>query len=191
MVSEHAQPPPGLLSLAQWDALEPDRTQHWELSEGALIMSPRARPTHQRFLIRLIRLMDQNLPDGFAVLPAIEVTTRASFPPSVRVPDIVVVVESLFDQDPARASAADVVLVVEIVSPSSRGTDHVTKLHEYARAGIEHYWIVDPEAAPADRFVVYRLDGGAYRRVAVFDGQRFHVDTPLEMEFTASALFDR
>jgi Uma2 family endonuclease len=43
---------------------------------------------------------------------------------------------------------ADVVLVIEFVSPGSRGTDHAMKLHEYATAGIEHYWIVDPDSPP-------------------------------------------
>ena len=39
--------------------------------------------------------------------------------------------------------AAEVLVVVEIVSPGSRRTDHVAKRSEYADAGIPHYWIVD------------------------------------------------
>ncbi|WP_052406851.1 Uma2 family endonuclease [Allokutzneria albata] len=39
----------------------------------------------------------------------------------------------------------EVVLVGEIVSPDSRRTGTVTKRHEYADAGIPHYWIVDLE----------------------------------------------
>lgn len=39
--------------------------------------------------------------------------------------------------------AKDVLLVIEIVSPSSRRTDTVIKHGEYADAGIPHYWIVD------------------------------------------------
>jgi Uma2 family endonuclease len=35
------------------------------------------------------------------------------------------------------------VLAVEIVSPGTGRTDRVTKLKEYADAGINHYWIVD------------------------------------------------
>ncbi|KQU57271.1 hypothetical protein ASG84_16900 [Rhodococcus sp. Leaf278] len=48
---------------------------------------------------------------------------------------------------PEALYAKDVVLVVEVISPGSRRTDVVTKRSEYADAGIEHYWIVDPEAA--------------------------------------------
>lgn len=39
--------------------------------------------------------------------------------------------------------ASEVVLVVEVVSPSSRRHDYVIKRGEYADAGISHYWIVD------------------------------------------------
>lgn len=35
-------------------------------------------------------------------------------------------------------------LVVEIVSPSSRGMDYGTKQNLYAQAGVREYWIVDP-----------------------------------------------
>ncbi len=44
---------------------------------------------------------------------------------------------------PEELTVADVALVIEVVSPGSRRTDHVTKRSEYADAGIAHYWIVD------------------------------------------------
>jgi Uma2 family endonuclease len=85
----------------------------------------------------------------------------------------------------------DVVLVVEIVSPGSRGTDHVMKLHEYAKAGIEKYWIVDPDAPPDDRFLAYRLDGESYRRVTALDGDMVRVNEPTKMEFALDQLTGR
>nr|WP_232625020.1 Uma2 family endonuclease [Micromonospora sagamiensis] len=42
---------------------------------------------------------------------------------------------------------ADVLLVVEIVSPGSEGVDTVTKHREYAAAGIPQYWVVDQDQA--------------------------------------------
>ena len=157
-MSELAHLPRGLLSLEQWDALDLDRTRRWELSEGTLTISPRPHPLHQLVSRRLTRLLEDHLPAGLEAVPEIEVTTSAVFPPSVRDPDIVVVPDRVFDQLPARVAAADVVLVVEVVSPGSRGTDHVMKLHEYAKAGIENYWIVDLDAPPDDQFLAYRLD---------------------------------
>jgi len=119
------------------------------------------------------------------------VITNTSFPPSVRDPDIVVVRDRVFAQRPARVPAAEVVLVVEIVSPGSRGTDHVMKLHEYAKAGIANYWIVDPDVPPQDRFLAYGLDGEIYRPVAALDGERVRVHEPAEMEFTLDELTGR
>lgn len=187
-MSELAHLPRGLLSLEQWDALDLDPTRRWELSEGTLIMSPRPQLWHQRISKRLTRLLDDHLPDGLEAVPEIEVITSASFPPSVRDPDIVVIPDRVFEGRLARVPASDVVLVVEIVSPGSRGTDHVMKLHEYAKAAIENYWIVDPEAPTHDRFLVYRLDGEIYRRVTALDGSRIQVSQPAEMEFTLDVL---
>lgn len=190
-MSELAHLPRGLLSLEQWDALDVDRTRRWELSEGTLIMSPRPQLWHQRISKRLTRLLDDHLPDGLEALPEIEVITSGSFPPSVRDPDVVVVPDRVFEQRPARVPAADVVLVIEIVSPGSRGTDHVMKLHEYAKAGIQNYWIIDPDAPAPDRFLVYRLDGEQYRPVTVLDGEQVRVNEPVAMEFALDALTGR
>lgn len=53
-------------------------------------------------------------------------------------------------------------LVVEVISPTSRGRDNVQKTQRYASAGIAEYWIVDPELALID---VYGLDRGFYQPV--------------------------
>lgn len=51
-------------------------------------------------------------------------------------------------------------LVIEILSPSSRGTDRGDKFYEYERAGIPEYWLIDPEREWVE---AYRLnEGGQY-----------------------------
>jgi Uma2 family endonuclease len=42
---------------------------------------------------------------------------------------------------------ADLLLVVEIVSPGSEAMDEVVKLREYARAAIPRYWMVERDTA--------------------------------------------
>jgi Uma2 family endonuclease len=190
-VSDLAHLPRGLLSLEQWDALELDPTRRWELNEGTLVISPRPQLWHQRISKRLTRLLDDHLPEGLEALPEIEVITRASFPPSVRDPDIVVVPDRVFERRPARIPADDVVLVVEVVSPGSRGTDHVMKLHEYAKAGIANYWIVDPDAPTDERFLAYRLEAGTYRQIAALEGDRVRVNEPTALEFALDVLTGR
>ena len=46
-------------------------------------------------------------------------------------------------------------LAVEIVSPSSRGYDRVTKRAWYAQIGTPEYWIVDPEGQTLERTLLH------------------------------------
>ena len=59
-------------------------------------------------------------------------------------------------------------LVVEVVSPSSRRYDRVTKLGWYARLGVPEYWIVDLEARTLERLV---LHDGTYVIAASLEGE--------------------
>jgi Uma2 family endonuclease len=70
----------------------------------------------------------------------------AGRPGHARRPDLIVVESGTVDRayDERRLiRAAEVVLVVEIVSPGSVRMDNVIKRGEYADAGIGHYWIID------------------------------------------------
>lgn len=53
-------------------------------------------------------------------------------------------------------------LVVEVISPESIGRDRGEKYYEYAEAGIQEYWLIDPEARWAE---FYLLSEGRYRLV--------------------------
>lgn len=56
---------------------------------------------------------------------------------------------------------ADVLLMIEIISPGSEATDTVAKRIEYAGAGIPQYWTVDQD--PAQTVTMYQLDVERYR----------------------------
>jgi Uma2 family endonuclease len=45
-------------------------------------------------------------------------------------------------------------LVIEIVSPSSKQRDWITKLNIYKQAGVREYWIVDPRYRQIDVFLL-------------------------------------
>ena len=45
--------------------------------------------------------------------------------------------------------------VIEIVSPSSKPRDYMTKLFKYRTAGVKEYWIVDPTK---EQIMVYRFE---------------------------------
>jgi Uma2 family endonuclease len=62
-------------------------------------------------------------------------------------------------------AVADLLLVVEIVSPGSEALDEVTKLREYASAGIPQYWVVSRDGAQT--VTLYRLGpDGLYKERA-------------------------
>jgi Uma2 family endonuclease len=77
------------------------------------------------------------------VLPDVEVLVKAGELPTVRAPDIIITREDRAAANPSRLDAADVLVAVEIISPGTGTTDHVTTMYEYADAGIPHYWLVD------------------------------------------------
>lgn len=77
----------------------------------------------------------------------------------VVIPDVVFVSkknESLVRRD-AVHGAAD--LHIEILSPSNRKHDRVTKKNLYEKAGVKEYWIIDPDTKDAWG---YMLDGDRY-----------------------------
>jgi Uma2 family endonuclease len=53
-------------------------------------------------------------------------------------------------------------LVIEIGSPGTRKRDETIKRRLYERAGVEEYWVVDPEI---DTIRVYRREAKTFARV--------------------------
>jgi Uma2 family endonuclease len=65
-------------------------------------------------------------------------------------------------------------LVVEVVSPSSRRYDRVTKLRWYAQLGVPEYWLVDPETRTLERLVL--RDGAYVIAAALAESETFGPD---------------
>jgi Uma2 family endonuclease len=78
-------------------------------------------------------------------------------------------------------------LLIEVLSPSNRGHDLVTKRSLYARAGVREYWIVDPEAKTLE---ILSLDQGALRSIVVATGDDVPVSPLLgSLSVHAATLF--
>jgi Uma2 family endonuclease len=152
--------PDHLLTLAEWEAMPEDTTHRLELVEGVLLVTARPVSFHQRAMVRLTTELDRQFPKDLAAVADVEVVIDAGFPPTVRAPDVVVVPTAVYERNPPRFQAADVLLAVEIVSPGSGRTDRVMKFAEYADAGIAHYWIVDLD--PPASLTGYLLVDGHY-----------------------------
>jgi Uma2 family endonuclease len=161
--------PDHLLTLEEWDALPEDNSRHYELAEGVLVVSPRAASLHNLAMVNLTFDLNRQLPSTLAATADTEVVIDPGFPATVRAPDVLVTSASHLRENPVRFDPGDVLLAIEIISPGSRTTDRVTKLAEYARAGIPHYWVIDLQE-PAT-LLANNLVGGRYEIAAKATGK--------------------
>jgi Uma2 family endonuclease len=163
-----AMAPPTGLTLAEHYAAGDDRGMRRELVDGALIVSPFASARHALAAHRLDHILSAACPAGLLVLGTINVDSE---PATNLQPDLVVVRETDLDLRPADLRP---LLVVEILSPSTRRFDETVKRQVYAEMGIPSYWMVDItepavtvlEHAGSDYVEVNRLVGAARDEVA-------------------------
>ena len=87
---------------------------------------------------------------------------------------------------PAAFTAADVVLVVEVVGPGQRERDRVTKFALYQRAGVEFYLIAD-----LDGMTMWQLQEGQYRQLATSTGWVLDVAVPFPMRLIQGRYFSQ
>ncbi len=132
------------LTAEEFEQLPPIEGVRVELSEGTLEMAAAAQMRWHAHITRRIANMFEAA--GWEVSTETGVVLA---PRTVREPDVTRFRREA--QPPMRRSqfdAADVDLVVEIVSPESEHRDRVIKPDEYAAARIREFWLVEPE--PAD-----------------------------------------
>jgi Uma2 family endonuclease len=151
--------PDHLLTLEEWEAVPAGAAVRLEIAEGVLVMSPRPALRHQHAGNQLTYRHNEQLPSDFVALAEVEVVL-SEVPPTIRVPDVIVVPTAVFDPDPPRVDASDVQLAIEVLSDGTRRIDRVMKFSEYADAGIPQYWIVD--LAPPTTLLAYILVDGDY-----------------------------
>jgi Uma2 family endonuclease len=154
----------GPYTLYDLDAL-PEDGKRYELADGWLTeLSP--SPWHDHAAERLKDILRDAARLAGAEVYVAGGPNDISTPAGVRKPDVFVV-----PREVARAAisrkvrtyyAADLLLVVEVISPrsASEQVDRVRKVGEYARAGIPIYWIVDLE--PEVKVTILTLHGGEY-----------------------------
>jgi Uma2 family endonuclease len=80
-------------------------------------------------------------------------------------------------------------LVVEVLSPSNRRHDLVTKRHLYGKAGVPRYWIVDPRNRQMS-VLVHDGQGGYTDTAVVTPDKVWRTDEPFPIELDLTAVFD-
>ena len=177
--------PHGLpLTRADLDAM-PDDGHRYELIDGVLVVSPSPSGRHQDAVLELAVRLRSASPDGLWVMIApFDVALGED---TVMIPDVLVARTSdLTDRD----LPLPPVLAVEVLSPSTRRFDLMTKRSRFVSAGTPSYWAVDP-VEPS--LTAWELDeSGSYRQVAhVVGGEVFRASKPFPVDIVPVDLVAR
>ena len=157
MTTTRTTVPAGPWTVDDLDDFPEGSTTRYELVDGALLVSAEPSLQHQRVSLQLLRLLQEAAPEDLEVFLPIDV--RLS-PVRQIAPDITVVHRG--DATGRRLDGTPL-LVVEVLSPSTRTVDLVLKRRVLEEAEVPSYWLVDPDDALV---TVLELAGGAYREVA-------------------------
>ena len=146
-----------------------EHDMHYELLDGCVVVTPPPGFRHEDVVSAVNAQLWNAAPPEMAVL-------ASSFgyyydDPSYVMPDITVARRADCEE---RGTTVAPLLVVEVLSPSTRRRDLLVKRSIYAEAGVPSYWVVDPHE-PA--LTVLSLHGGDYVETAVVRG-----DEPLTVE---------
>jgi Uma2 family endonuclease len=113
----------------------------YEAVEGQAVMMSGPSHAHQFALVELALRVRAAVPDDLVVLVSPLDWVLWEVPSlTVRQPDLVVITADQYGRQPLTSPP---LLVVELLSPTTRVVDLRDKRREYARAGAEHYWVAD------------------------------------------------
>ena len=164
----------------------PDDGRRYEIIEGDLYEMPSPTSVHAATIINLIALL---LPvvtkiRGRLFTAPLDVFIPGGDPVQ---PDVLVVLPDGKALVELRGIEGPPDLIIEVVSPSNRGRDLLTKRALYARAGVGEYWLVDPEARTIE---ILTLDRDAFHLAVAASGDEMPVSPLLgPLPITTTDLF--
>lgn len=133
---------PHTMSEAEYAALSEELSRQIEVVHGYVIVCESPTPRHQRVSRRLASVLEASRPKEPSTSVEMETDVVLWRVPkfTFRRPDAVVY---RCKEDPnAKPEGSDVVLVIEISSPSTEREDLVDKMAQYAAAGIPAYLVI-------------------------------------------------
>jgi Uma2 family endonuclease len=167
------------------DALPEDGVRR-ELLDGVLHVSPSPSPVHQVLAARLLVALEETCPDHLHVSQANDVvlSSRRLF-----IPDVLVTTDEAASRN-GKFTAQDVVLAVEIVSPSSQSMDRVMKPALYAKAAIPFYWMIEIDGKLAVHTYKLEFEDEVYQPSGTFTDW-IKIDEPWRIELSIARLRPR
>ena len=169
------------------DLLSLPEDVHAQILGGELVVSPSPLPRHSKSQGSMRRFIGGPFDDddghgGWWIF--VEVDVRLATHDIVR-PDLAGWRRERLPR-PGNARPIDVVpdWICEVISPRTAALDRVKKRALYARHGVGHYWMVDPEARTLE------LDGGRWVEVGAWDeSARVRIPPFAELELELGRLF--
>jgi Uma2 family endonuclease len=187
---------PRQLTFEEYLVYDDGTDNRYELVDGELIMVPLPTPDHSD-LIDLLRdtFREQIRLKRHPWLVKGDVGVYTGVNPQTlrdrsRTPDLCIPTETQWAELKADKKAAAVLktpplLVVEIVSPSSRTTDYESKRTEYESAEVSEYWIVD---LIQQKVTVLTLVDTGYQEQVFTGGARISSTTFPELDLTVERI---
>jgi len=182
------QRPAGRIVLTYEDYCAlPDDGLRYEILEGELSVTPSPSRSHQEFAANLLVVLKQFVTAhglGTVFMAPFDVILEKT---SVVVPDLCFVGRERLEVVTERAVEGAPDLIVEILSPGTARRDRGEKAQLYARHGVRHYWLADPDARVLETL---ELDAGRYRETARLTGDaRFTPTLFPGLEISLSSLW--
>jgi Uma2 family endonuclease len=153
----------------------------YEIVDGSLHVTPPLDGPHEAIVRALVTTLRGAAPPGWWVCSRLGVEIGASN----LIPDVTVL--RPHSSGASWSDPADVALVAEVETPSSRRYDRLLKPALYADAGIPSYWRIDPDG-PTIQAAVYQLTpGGTYRQDQTIEGDELiKLDAPYPIRLAPS-----
>ena len=164
----------------------PDDGKRYEIIEGELYEMPSPSWDHATTIYNLFTLLVPIVSALGGILRTAPVDVFFAGASPVQ-PDFLVLLPGWAGRLEQRGPQGTPDLLIEVLSPSNRRHDTVTKRALYARGGVREYWIVDPD----DRSVeVFAFDRGTLHSIQRASGA-VAVVSPLlgDAEFPLAAIF--
>ena len=147
------------LTYRDYEAL-PSDGRRYEIHDGELSVTPAPSFDHQVILANLLRALFQHVPSitpGLVLAAPLDVIL-ADLPSETTIvqPDVLFIAPDRMVRTSRRGIEGGPTLAIEILSPSTRTIDRVTKRALYARYDVPYLWLVDPDARVVEAFTVDR-----------------------------------
>ena len=145
----HAQPTQWTVEMVH--AL-PDDGNRYEVIDGELFVTPAPSPVHQRAVRELLYIIGPYV-TAHAIGDALMAPADVVYGPRKMVqPDLFVL--PLVGGAPPRTwmEVGHLILVAEVLSPSTRRADRGKKRDLYQDKGVPEYWVVDTDARTVERY---------------------------------------